>query len=119
MEHSIKSPPPGGLAAAHLAVEEGVRLATAADGDRADNLQRAIACYKAALPVITESAHPQLWATLQNNLGSAWGALRAGDRAANLREAIACFERALRVLTENAHPQLWAEAQNNLGSSLE
>nr|WP_232731833.1 hypothetical protein [Oscillatoria sp. PCC 10802] len=39
-------------------------------GDRAENLERAIAAYQAALQVRTREAFPQNWAMTQNNLGA-------------------------------------------------
>jgi tetratricopeptide (TPR) repeat protein len=65
-------------------------------GDRGENLQRAIACYEAALRVYTEREFPMDWAMTQKNLGIAYGNLSTGDRAENLRRAIACYEAAIR-----------------------
>ena len=84
-------------------------------GDRADNLRKAIACYKAALRVRTERAFPVQWAMTQNNLGAAYGELPKRDGADNLQKAINCFEAALRVRTERDFPLDWAITQINLG----
>jgi predicted ATPase/class 3 adenylate cyclase len=86
-------------------------------GDRADNLRKAIACYKAALRVRTQRDFPMQWAMTQNNLGNAYAHLSAGERADNLRKAIACYKAALRVRTERAFPVQWAMTQNNLGAA--
>ncbi|MGK7921751.1 MAG: CHAT domain-containing protein [Trichodesmium sp.] len=83
-------------------------------GESADNLETAIACYKAALRVRTESAYPQQWATTQNNLAIAYSYRIKGESADNIETAIAYYEAALRVRTESAYPQDWAMTQNNL-----
>jgi len=85
-------------------------------GDRGVNLQRAIACYEAALRVYTEQDFPVEWARTQNNLGVAYRDLPTGDRGVNLQRAIACYEAALRVYTEQDFPVDWARTQNNLGN---
>jgi tetratricopeptide (TPR) repeat protein len=84
-------------------------------GDRAANLQKAIAGYEAALRVRTEKDFPTAWAATQNNLGIAYGNLPTGDRAINLQREIAAYEAALRVYTEKDSPTDWATTQNNLG----
>ncbi|MEZ6058127.1 MAG: hypothetical protein R3C01_15620 [Planctomycetaceae bacterium] len=86
-------------------------------GNRNENLQRAIDCYNAALRVYTEQEFPQDWAMTQNNLGTAYQNLPTGDRGANLQRVIDCYHAALRVYTEQEFPQDWAMTQNNLGTA--
>jgi len=86
-------------------------------GDRAANLQKAIACYEQALRVYTPEADPLRYAATQNNLGAAYADLPVGDRAANLQRAIACYEQALRVYTPEADPLDYATTQYNLGNA--
>ncbi|MBK4732539.1 CHAT domain-containing protein [Oxynema sp. CENA135] len=86
-------------------------------GNRANNLEIAIACYRAALHVYTRDAFPQQWATTQNNLGTAYSDRIRGERGENLEEAIACFRAALQVCTRDAFPQDWATTQYNLGNA--
>lgn len=95
----------------------GSELLQATLGNRASNVQRAIACLKAALRVYTETTFPEFWAGTQHNLGLAYFHLPTGDRTQNLRATIACYEAALRVHTEAAFPQDWATTQNNLGNA--
>jgi CHAT domain-containing protein/tetratricopeptide (TPR) repeat protein len=83
-------------------------------GDRADNLERAIAAFEAALTVRTSDNLPREWAATQNNLGNAYVVRITGERADNMEKAIAAFEAALTVRTREALPRLWAETQNNL-----
>jgi tetratricopeptide (TPR) repeat protein len=68
-------------------------------GDRQTNLQPAIACYQAALQVLTREAFPVEWAMTQNHLGLADADLPGGDREANLKQAIACYQAAVPILS--------------------
>jgi hypothetical protein len=53
-------------------------------GNRALNLELAIAAYEAALAVYTREAFPEKWAMTQNNLGNAYqNRIRGGERADN------------------------------------
>ncbi|WP_204105512.1 MULTISPECIES: tetratricopeptide repeat protein, partial [Spirulina sp. CCY15215] len=86
-------------------------------GSRANNIEIAIACYQAALQVLTRDAFPQDWATTQNGLGAAYRNRIRGERGENLEQAIACYQAALQVYTREAFPQDWAITQNNLGTA--
>lgn len=83
-------------------------------GDRASNLERAIAFYTAALTVYTLEAFPQDWALTQHNLGVAYSNRIRGEKAENIEMAIAYFTAALTVYTRDAFPEKWAITQNNL-----
>ena len=65
-------------------------------GDRADNLEKAIAAYEAALTVSTREALPPDWARRRTTSASPTHRIR-GDRADNLEKAIAAYEAALTV----------------------
>ena len=86
-------------------------------GDRAANLEQAIACYWEALRFWTPEQAPLDYATIQNNLGIAYSDLPTGDRGANLRKAIACCREALRFRTPENAPLAYAIIQNNLGAA--
>ncbi|WP_293369876.1 CHAT domain-containing tetratricopeptide repeat protein [Microcoleus sp. CAWBG556] len=86
-------------------------------GDKADNIELAIAAYTKALQVYTPQAFPQGWAMTQNNLGTAYWDKIKGDKADNIELAIAAYTKALQVYTPQAFPQHWATTQNNLGSA--
>jgi CHAT domain-containing protein len=86
-------------------------------GERADNLETAIACYQEALKVRTFDAFPVDWAMTQNNLGRAYYNRILGERAENLETAIACYEESLKVCTPDAFPNEWATTQNNLATA--
>ncbi|MEH2150877.1 CHAT domain-containing protein, partial [Nostoc sp.] len=84
-------------------------------GERADNIELAIAAFSAALEVRTRSAFPVDWAMTQNNLGAAYGDRILGERAENIELAIAAYTAALQVRTKSAFPQNHAETLLNLG----
>ncbi len=86
-------------------------------GDRADNIEQAIAASTAALTVRTREALPQSWAAAQNNLATAYSNRIKGDRADNIEQAIAAFTAALTVRTREALPTDWAMTQNNLANA--
>ncbi|NJR70004.1 MAG: tetratricopeptide repeat protein, partial [Synechococcales cyanobacterium CRU_2_2] len=68
-------------------------------GDRAENIELAIAAYQQALTVRTQTAMPIEWAQTTNNLANAYSDRIKGDRAENLEQAIAAYEQALTVMT--------------------
>ena len=74
-------------------------------GDRAANLEQAIACYREALRIYTPEAAPLDYAMTQNNLGTAYADLPTGDRAANLEQAIECYSAALQAEYLSSHDQ--------------
>jgi CHAT domain-containing protein len=86
-------------------------------GDRADNIENAIAAYTAALTVRTPEALPIDWAATQNNLANAYTKRIKGDRVDNIENAIAASTAALNVYTREALPIDWAMTQNNLANA--
>lgn len=84
-------------------------------------LERAVACYTAALGVFTRAEFPGEWAATQTNLGTAWSSLASlgtdGGDGDELRRAIACFQSALSVRSETATPGPWALNQHNMGNA--
>lgn len=86
-------------------------------GSRTSNLEIAITGYEVAAEVFTRQVSPEVWATLQNNLGNAYFYRIRGERADNLEAAIAAFTNALEVRTREAFPIDWAGTQNNLGNA--
>jgi tetratricopeptide (TPR) repeat protein len=86
-------------------------------GDKADNLEIAIAAYEQALEERTRTDFPVQWAMTQNNLGTAYCERIRGDKADNLEIAIAAYEQALEVSTRTDFPVQWAMTQNNLGTA--
>ena len=80
-------------------------------GDRADNLETAIAGYDAALKVRTREAMPLEWAQAQMNRALAYADRIQGDRADNLETAIAGYDAALEIRTREAMPVEWAKSR--------
>jgi tetratricopeptide (TPR) repeat protein len=81
-------------------------------------LQKAIACYRAALLVYSCENMQEEWALTQSNLGRAY--LHLWEREARqdlLERAIACFEAALRVYSREWTPLEWAQTTQMLGSA--
>ena len=86
-------------------------------GDRAANVQQAMASFQATLQVYTREVFPFEWAKAQLTLGAAYADFPGGNREANLERAIACYQAALQVYTREVFPFEWALAQNNLGAA--
>lgn len=83
-------------------------------GDKAENLEKAIACYQNALSIRTREDFPELWAQTQMNLASAY---RYSNTAENVEMAIAANQSALQVYTKAAFPTNWAEVHINLANA--
>jgi CHAT domain-containing protein len=87
------------------------------NGSRAENLERAIEFYEAALTVRTLEDFPEKWAMTQNNLAVAYSNRINGSRAENLERAIEFYQAALTVYTLEDFPEKWAMTQNNLAAA--
>ncbi|WP_052149912.1 CHAT domain-containing protein [Aphanizomenon flos-aquae] len=86
-------------------------------GNKANNMEIAIAAYTQALEVYTRTDFPEQWAMTQNNLGNAYRNRIRGDKAENLEYAIAAYTQALEVYTRTDFPVEWATTQNNLAAA--
>ncbi|GGA46280.1 AAA family ATPase [Okeania sp. KiyG1] len=86
-------------------------------GNKASNMEIAIAGYKEVLKVFTRESNQKNWATTQNNLGIAYNYRIRGDKAENIEQAIAAIQQALSVDTKEDFPYEWARDQNNLGNA--
>ena len=87
-------------------------------GDRADNIERAIAAYQAALTLWTRDAYPTGWAQAQTNLGEALARRVRGTRKENLDRAIAAHRAALAIHTTQAFPRDHLVTARLLGQAL-
>jgi tetratricopeptide (TPR) repeat protein len=85
--------------------------------NRANNLEKAIESYQAALQVTTRENMPVEWAETKNNLASAYNKRIRGTRADNLEKAIESYQAALQVTTRENMPVEWAKTMNNLASA--
>ena len=99
---------------AGLQISLGNSLAQNPVGSRADNLERALTAYNAALEIIARKEMPEAWAQIQLNLANVLRDRIREDRAENVEHAIAGYGMALEVLTREKTPIEWALAQQNL-----
>lgn len=86
-------------------------------GNQSNNVEIAIAGYEVALKVLSCQEFPEIWGTIQNNLGSSYQKRTIGNLEENIEVAIACYDKALEVRTNSALPETWATTQNNLGNA--
>ena len=86
-------------------------------GNKAENLEQAIFCYKEALQALTFKDFPVDWAMIQKNLGTAYFNRIKGNKAENLEKTITFYRQALEILTHQDFPVDWARTQNNLGNA--
>ncbi|NJP11341.1 MAG: tetratricopeptide repeat protein, partial [Leptolyngbyaceae cyanobacterium RU_5_1] len=94
---------------AHDAVGADLQLAS---------LEQAVQVYEQALSKTSSQNHPQTYAMIQNNLGSAFGDLaQYREPAENLRKSVLAYETALRYRSLNDDPARYAATQNNLGTT--
>lgn len=87
-------------------------------GDRAGNLERAIAACQAALTVFTRASYPGRWAGLMMNLGNLLKERMLGDPAENLRRAAAALEVSLMVVGTPEERRAAAESLGRLEAGL-
>jgi CHAT domain-containing protein len=86
-------------------------------GEKAENIELAIASCTAALTVYTRDAFPEDWAMTQNNLAAAYTKRIRGEKVENIELAIASGAAALSVRTRDDFPENWARTQHNLASA--
>lgn len=100
---------------AFLKREMALRLLSLTDGDRADNVERAIEALKDALTVRTRERMPAEWARTRSNLANAYSDRIYGDRAENVECTIAGLQEILEVRTRKVAPMEWAGTHMDLG----
>jgi len=84
-------------------------------GEKAENMEMAIACYQNALLFCNRQKSPERWAMLCAYLGRAFCEHVKGEKNRNLKSAIACYQNAGEVYTRQAYPNRWAMLQIYLG----
>lgn len=84
-------------------------------GNRAINLEIAIAGFEGCAKILTRDVLPQMWVKIQSDLAPAYRHRRLGDRSENLEKALTACTNALQICTRDTSPQEWAMVQNNLG----
>lgn len=105
---------------AELEMNLGLVIHTLAGGGQA-LLKDAVTAYHAALRTFDAERYPREFATLHNNLATAYLAMRLAPDKEGLREALAVqsFQEALRVVNVDDDPVEYAMLQNNLGNALQ
>lgn len=91
---------------------------TRPSGDRADNLERALATCQAAAGMLDKPETRRPWAHVQQVLAGVFHDRMLGNRSDNIELAIAADGAALTVLTRESDSTAWALAQNNLAAHL-
>ncbi len=84
-------------------------------GDRSNNLEQAIACFRAALEGITRDEHPKEWANVSGDLGLALALRFRGDKRSNLEQSVNLYLGILEVIDRKAMPEEWARTLVLLG----
>jgi len=88
-----------------------------ADGDKAANMDEAVACCRRVLEVWTRETAPQQWATTQLNLAFSLRRCTSSDAGASMEEALACYRYALEVATREHDAMVWARVQFSMGTA--
>ena len=85
------------------------------------SLDEAVKAYHRALRFFTRGTHPREFATLHNNLATAYLSMKLAPEKDVMREALAVqsFQEALKVVTLLEDPTEYAMLQNNLGNALQ
>ncbi|MEH2050854.1 CHAT domain-containing protein [Nostoc sp.] len=86
-------------------------------GNRAENVEQAIACHLTALEVLSLETSPKQWADAQDRLATACCNRIKGDQAENQQIAIDAYKKALQVFTREESAREWGKIQNNLGNA--
>ena len=84
-------------------------------------LEDAVQAYHRALNTFTRDKYPREFATIHNNLATAYLSMRLSPEREVIREALAVqsFQEALKVVTLDEDPTEYAMLQNNLGNALQ
>ncbi len=84
-------------------------------------LEHAVKCYHRALSFFDKERYAREFATLHNNLATAYLSMRLSPEREVMREALAVqsFQEALKVVSLDHDPVEYAMLQNNLGNALQ
>lgn len=81
-------------------------------------IEQGIEFYELSLKLISPETHPETYARVQNNLGTAYGDLaRFNNPDRNWQNAVTAYTEALRFRTAEMEPLKYAACQNNLGTA--
>jgi CHAT domain-containing protein len=90
-------------------------LAASASGNRAENIDDAIAHYETTLEIFTQQAYPAAWAMIQHNLAEMYLERITGERAQNVEVSMNLYKAALKVL--DSPSETWATLQRGLANA--
>lgn len=85
-------------------------------GNKAINLEIALAGYETIAKIFTKKVFAKQWAALQNNLGTIYYERIYGDRSENLEKAIIAYKAALEYFTQEMEIKEWVITLTNLGN---
>jgi CHAT domain-containing protein/tetratricopeptide (TPR) repeat protein len=105
------------LAWARLQTNLGLAYWRRTTGARADNVERAHACFSACLRFYTRSQHPVDWAMTHMNLGATYLNRRRGKHPGNIEQAIRCLDSALTIFSPETFPREWARNEHDLAQA--
>jgi tetratricopeptide (TPR) repeat protein len=84
--------------------------------------EKALAAYKRALLYVDRKESAELWAAIQEDLGSSYWAIGIRTEGSaihyHLGEAVKAYQEAQKVFTKNEFPTAWAALQDKLGTVL-
>ena len=80
-------------------------------GNKASNMEIAIASYETVLKMFTREAFPQQWAMTQNNLAIAYSDRIKGDKAENIEIAIDSYKLHCKLEPEKLSPKIGQHAK--------
>jgi CHAT domain-containing protein len=86
--------------------------------DHVDSIEQLINACQKSLQICSRDTSPELWASLQVNLATAFSVRIWHDQKDNLNQALNSIQEALRVYTREAFPEQWAAVQETLASVL-
>jgi tetratricopeptide (TPR) repeat protein len=86
-------------------------------GERAQNIEKAIAALNAASVITTKQSAPSQWGSIQVGLSKAYWHRIEGRRADNLELSIQAAEAALSVFMQDKSALDWSSAQQALGAA--
>lgn len=84
-------------------------------GDRAQNVEYSLACFRDALDHVDPDEYPDLWVELHHSTAIALHGREVGDRAVDTEQVLDHLHQADRVLVPDEFPDLWADVQYTLG----
>lgn len=87
------------------------------DGNRAENIEKAIEAAEAALEVLNRERDSPEWINAMANLGGYYAERERGNRAENIEISIRCFEEVLEEEIKNGSPLAQARVMIGLGAS--